>query len=113
MNQSARSLSREYLDDALKSLKCGYNLKKFSNYLKKGLLGVDLLFSFTKNLTSREESWFSDFLVDGAISLGIYVLPGGIFVSMIATAATFIFDDKIEEIKDWFAEKWRNFWSFL
>ena len=112
LKQSARSLLTEYSDDALKSLKLGYDLKKIGKYLQRGMLAVDLIFSFSENLLNGEESWFTDFLVDGAISLVIYLLPGGFWVSLGATILTICFEDEIEEFKDTFYNGWKDFWNF-
>ena len=81
-------------------------------YLQRGMLAVDLIFSFSENLLNGEESWFTDFLVDGAISLVIYLLPGGFWVSLGATILTICFEDEIEEFKDTFYNGWKDFWNF-
>ncbi len=112
LNQSARSLIREHSDDALQSIKFGNDLNKFSKHLKRGMLVADLTFSFAENLASGDESWFTDFLVDGAISLGIFLIPGGFLFSFMATLATVYYEDEIEKFKDSFHNKWCNFWSF-
>jgi hypothetical protein len=78
----------------------------------KVLLVADIAWSLGENILSGEESWFTDSLIDIGISVGLYFLPGGFFVSLGASILLTIFDDKIEEFKDDFYEGWSNFWSF-
>ena len=110
--QSARQIMRnqqKLIDSTQQSLD---DLTKFGKKIGKVFLFADIAWSLGENILSGEESWFTDSLIDIGISVGLYFLPGGFFVSLGASILLTIFDDEIEEFKDDFYDGWSNFWSF-
>ena len=110
--QSARQIMRnqqKLIDSTQQSLD---DLTKFGKKMCKVFLFADIAWSLGENILSGEESWFTDSLIDIGISVGLYFLPGGFFVSLGASILLTIFDDEIEEFKDDFYDGWSNFWSF-
>ena len=110
--QSARQIMRnqqKLIDSTQQSLD---DLTKFGKKIGKVFLFADIVWSLGGNILSGEESWFTDSLIDIGISVGLYFLPGGFFVSLGASILLTIFDDEIEEFKDDFYDGWSNFWSF-
>ena len=104
--QKVVSATRNSIDDFAKAGKI----------LGKALLVADIAWSVGENILGGEESWVSDTLVDVGISLAIYglsFLPGGVIISLAATAITFIWEDQIEEFKDAFYKEWDSFWNLI
>ena len=85
---------------------------KFGKKMKKYLLFADIAWSLGENILSGDESWFTDSLIDIGISVGLYFLPGGFFVSLVACILITKYDDEIEGFKDDFYEGWNKFWGF-
>lgn len=77
---------------------------------------ADILWSVGENYASGDPNWVSDSVVDAGMSVGIYALGCipyvGWALAIGATILTGVFDDEIEEFKDWFADGWNDFWSF-
>jgi RHS repeat-associated protein len=110
--QSARQIMRHKQNLINSTQQSLDDVVKFGKKMGKVLLVADIAWSLGENILSGEESWFTDSLIDIGISVGLYFLPGGFFVSLGASILLTIFDDKIEEFKDDFYEGWSNFWSF-
>jgi hypothetical protein len=110
--QSARQIMRHKQNLINSTQQSLDDVVKFGKKMGKVLLVADIAWSLGENILSGEESWFTDSLIDIGISVGLYFLPGGFFVSLGASILLTIFDDKIEEFKDDFYEGWSNFWRF-
>ena len=114
--QSARSIMRHQQNLINSTRNSIDDIVKAQKTLGKVLLVADILWNVGENYFSGDPNWVSDSIVDAGISVGIYALGCipyvGWALALGATAATAIFDDEIEEFKDWFAEGWNNFWSF-
>ena len=98
--QSARQIMRnqqKLINSTQQSLD---DVVKFGNKMGKVLLVADIAWSLGENILNGEESWFTDSLIDIGISVGLYFLPGGFFVSLGAGILLVLFDDEIEEFKD-------------
>jgi len=118
--QSARSIMRHQqniinstsnsIDDITKTK------KNFGKVAGRVLLVADILWNTGENFFSGDENWVSDSIVDVGVSVGVYALGCipyvGWALALGATALTTIFEDEIEEIKNWFADGWNEFWSF-
>jgi RHS repeat-associated protein len=64
LNQSARSLIREYSDDALESIKFGYNLKGLGKKIDNTLFYFDIANAIYYNAKSGSTTWLSESAVD-------------------------------------------------
>ena len=104
--QNLITFTKQSLDDVV----------MLSKKIGKVLLVADVLWTIGENYASGDPNWISDSVVDVGISIGIYglgAIPGvGWTLAIGAVILTEVFDDKIEEFKDWFANEWNEFWSF-
>ena len=112
--QSARQIIRNQKNVISATRNSIDDIAKISKSLGKVLLVADIAWSLGENILSGEDSWLSDTVVDASLSLAIYglsFLPGGFFISLAATAVTFIFEEQIEQFKDAFYLEWNRFWG--
>ena len=112
--QSARQIIRNQKNVISATRNSIDDIAKISKSLGKVLLVADIAWSLGENILSGEDSWLSDTVVDAGLSLAIYglsFLPGGFFISLAATAVTFIFEEQIEQFKDAFYLEWNRFWG--
>ena len=114
--QSARSYIRARHSNIVKTQNLSKGAKNFSKHFGRAVLVADILWSVGENYVSGDPNWVSDSLIDVGTSVGIYALGCipyvGWALAIGATILTEVFDDEIEEFKDWFAEGWNDFWSF-
>lgn len=94
-----------------------FRLKSETHYKENNVFDYKNVYSYdlNGNIISIDNVTENDTLIDTGISLAIYdlsILPGGFFISLAATVATTIWDDKIEKLKDDFYDVWNNFWNF-
>ena len=113
--QSARGYIKTRHSNIVNTKNLRNNVQKFSKYFGKVVLVADILWSVGENYFSGDPNWVSDSVVDVGITIGIYALGSipyvGWALAIGATILTKVFDDEIEEFKDWFAKKWNDFWS--
>jgi len=114
--QSARAIMRSQQSTIALTRDSLETVRKAGKTLGKALLVADIAWSLGENLLSGEKSWLSDTVVDAGIAGAIYGLSFvpyvGFFLSLGATISTFVFEDEIDQFKDWFYEGWSEFWDF-
>ena len=114
--KSARSFIKARNNSIVEARNIRKSVDNFGKYFGRAMLGADIIFNVAENIINDSRNWVSDTIVDVGISVGIYALGSIPFVGWAlaigATALVEIFDEEIEEFKDWFAEGWNEFWSF-
>ena len=114
--QSARQIIRNHQNLITSTQQSLDDVVMLSKKIGKVLLVADVLWTIGANYDSGDPNWISDSVVDVGISIGIYglgAIPGvGWALAVGAVILTEVFDNKIEEFKDWFANEWNEFWSF-
>ena len=85
LNQSARSVIRQYSEDALQSAKFGFNINKFGRDLSKNLTYLDIGYTIYNNATSGNTTWMSDAAVD-VTYIGMQTVINSAFTCLIPGA---------------------------
>lgn len=78
--------------------------------------GVDVIWTGIENYNSGDEDWLADTVLYAVLNGLLLLVPGGFWISLALNVglslAECVFEDEIEDIKDFCADVWHKFWSF-